>query len=376
MNKALHAFVYLFLAAAGAALWFELQLSAKHTLLTDRDRQKEDAIVKLAKTIEKAEPSKDAETQIMKDTEGVEARIVEEPAKENILDGYKMYLEQQNLDTFNWESKREQLRAVYKLDENGNPLMDGGRPIDRGAGTANELFDALLQAAIRQQSTLNTTRAELAKLRGILADVVEELNDTKQHARQDKVTILEKDEKIEALDRAKADAEAQVVKIKGSLEELNGEIASLRDEAESARSETAQALEKLEEVTQKYANLEKQYNDAFQSAGSSASTVATTAAIPYGEKGKVVSADNEYMFATIEFSDEAMKQLKGEKLDKPIPAGSEFTIKRKGYNGPAGDIVGRVRTRQEIPGKKYVVCDIISAWRQDDVRADDVVFSD
>ena len=374
MNKALHAFVYLFLVLAGAALWFELQLNAKRTLLTERNRLQEDTFVKLAKTIEKAEPSKDAVVELRKDTSPVEARLVDTPDTENILEDYKPYLEEQNLETFNWDGKRADLREVYALDADGNPIMDGGRPLP---GKEGPLLDSLLAAAIKQQSTLNSTRAEMTKLRGILADTVEELNDLKPVARQDKVTIVEKEEKISQLEKEKADAEAQIVKIKGQIEDLNGEIASLRDEVQTAKDEAAQNAEKLEEAEKKAANLAKALQEAYQSAGAaSAGSNNALTAVSYGEKGKIVSADNEYMFATVELSDAAMKELKGEKLDKPIPANIEFTIKREGFNGEAGDIVGRIRTRQEISGKNLVICDILSAWKQADVRADDVVFSD
>lgn len=378
MNKALHAFVYLFLALAGAALWFELQLNAKRTLLTDRNRLQEDVFIKLAKTIEKDEASKDASAvEVMKDVAPVEARLIDSPDKENLLDDYKPYLEQQNLETFNWDNKREQLRKIYVEDADGNPIMDAGRPVDQGPGTERELLEALLAAAIKQQSTLNTTRAELPKLRGILADTVEELNDLKTKARQDKVTLQEKDDKIAEVEKQKADAEAQVVKIRGQIDDLNGEIASLRDEVQTAKDEAAQNAEKLEEAEKKAANLAKALQDAYTSAGAAtANASAAITSVPFGEKGKVLSADNEYMFATIELSDTAMKELKGEKLDKPMPVGIEFTIKRNGYKGEAGDIVGRIRTRQEIPGKNYIICDILSAWKQTEVRADDVVFSD
>lgn len=381
MNKALHAFVYLFLVLAGAALWFELQLNAKRTLLTDRNRLQEDVFIKLAKTVEKDEAAKDATLTIEKDVSPIEAKLIstDEADKQNVLEEYRPYLEQQNLETFNWDGKREQLRKIYVEDADGNPIMDGGRPVDHGPGTERELLETLLSAAIKQQSNLNTTRAELAKLRGILADTVEELNDLKPKARQDKVTITEKEEKISELEKAKADAEAQVVKIKGQIEDLNGEIASLRDEVQTKADEAAQNAEKLEEAEKKVANLTKALADAYQSAGSASaanSSVITT--VTYGEKGKVVAADNEYMFATIRLSDAAMKELKGEKLEKPIPVGLEFTIKREGYNGSAGDIIGRVRTRQEIADKNLVICDILTAWRQDniDMKADDVVFSD
>ena len=56
MNKVLHVLVYVFLALASAALFFELQLNKKRDELTDRNRMQEDYLVKLARTIEKAEP--------------------------------------------------------------------------------------------------------------------------------------------------------------------------------------------------------------------------------------------------------------------------------------------------------------------------------
>lgn len=374
MNKALHAFVYLFLAIAGAALWFELQLNAKRTVLIDRNRLQEEMFIKIAATIEKDEANKDAVTEIRKDVSPVEAKIIDDPDKENILESYKPYLEQQNLATFDLSGKTAQLRMIYVLDSDGNPILDAGRPVDRGPGTMRDLLETLLKAASAQQARLNTTRNALTELRGILADTVEELNDLKPKARQDKVALSEKDDKIAELDKARTDAENQVVKIKGQIEELNGEIASLRDEVQSANDAKAQSDEKLEEAEKKIAELAKSLQ-AYMSVGSSVSSTSITT-VPYGEKGKVVSADNEYMFATVAFSEAAMKELKGEKLDKPIPVGIEFTIKREGFKGDAGDIVGRIRTRQEIPGKNYVVCDILSAWQQTEMRADDVVFSD
>ena len=38
MNKALHVLVYLFVILSAAALWFEIELNKKRSLLTDRNR--------------------------------------------------------------------------------------------------------------------------------------------------------------------------------------------------------------------------------------------------------------------------------------------------------------------------------------------------
>lgn len=133
MNKVLHVLVYVFLVLAAAALFFELQLNAKRSELTDRNRLQEDYLVKIAKTIEKAEPEAGATFEVKKDASPVEARIVDSPDMENLLEGYPAQLEQANLETFNWDSARDQLRRVYVLDADGNPEMDGNQPMTRGS---------------------------------------------------------------------------------------------------------------------------------------------------------------------------------------------------------------------------------------------------
>ena len=135
MSKVLHVLVYVFLGLAGAALWFELQLNEKRSELTDRNRMQEDYLVKIAKTIEKADPDKSATFEIKKDASPVEAKLVDAPDMENVLAEYPAPLEQANLETYNWENSRSQLRAVYVLDAEGKPVMDGNEPLKRGKGT-------------------------------------------------------------------------------------------------------------------------------------------------------------------------------------------------------------------------------------------------
>ena len=153
MNKVLHVLVYVFLALAGAALFFELQLNDKRALLTDRNRLQEDYLVKLARTVEKAEPAKDAAAfEIKKDSSPVEARLVDSPDMENVLEGYPSQLEQANLETYNWDNQadRTQLRQVYVLDFEGKPVMDGNQPLMRGKGTEDEILSRLFESAKTQ----------------------------------------------------------------------------------------------------------------------------------------------------------------------------------------------------------------------------------
>lgn len=110
--------------------------------------------------------------------------------------------------------------------------------------------------------------------------------------------------------------------------------------------------------------------------GSGSSEIgAAVTSLPAGDKGKVLEANNEAAFAIIEVTPEAMMQLKGNDLMRPLPM-LDFPIKRPGFNGPAGEIVGRVRLRQEVPGKNWIVCDILSNWTQAEIKKNDVVFAD
>ena len=377
MNKALHVLVYLFVILSAAALWFEIELNKKRTLLTDRNRLQEEYVIKIASTVEKVEPNKDATTETKKDVSPIEAKIVDIPETENVLEDYNFYLEQGNLETFSWDNQetKKQLRNVYVLDFEGNIVMDGNVPETKGPGTERELLELLLDGASKMQSKLNTTRAELVKLHKIIDEQVEELNKIKPLARQDKVTIVEKNEKIAKLEEIKADLENQIVKIKAQIDELNAEITSLKDEVVTAQDETAAAKEELQKSQKLVEQLKKLIQEMINERNRTNGDPNNITSLPAGDKGKVIEADNENMFAVVEFDAKTMKELKGDNLDHPIP-NIELGVKRPGFHGEAGEFVGRLRLRQEVREKNYIICDILGPWKQDDIKPDDIIFAD
>ena len=376
MNKALHVLVYLFVILSAAALWFEIELNKKRSLLTDRNRLQEEYVIKIASTVEKVEPNKDATTETKKDVSPIEAKIVDIPETENVLEDYNFYLEQSNLETYSWDNPetKKQLRNVYVLDFEGNIVMDGNVPETKGPGTERELLEQLLDGSSKMRAKLDTTRAELVKLHKILDEQVEELNKIKPMARQDKVTIVEKNEKITKLEETKADLENQIVKIKTQIDELNAEITSLKDEVVTAQDETAAAKEELQKSQKLVEQLKKLIQEILAKSTPDGGDRNITS-IPAGEKGKVVEADNENMFAIVEFDAKTMKELKGDNLDHPIP-NLELGVKRPGFHGEAGEFIGRIRLRQEVREKNYIICDILGQWKQDDIKPDDVIFAD
>ena len=376
MNKALHVLVYLFVILSAAALWFEIELNKKRSLLTDRNRLQEEYVIKIASTVEKAEPNKDATTETKKDVSPIEAKIVDIPETENVLEDYNFYLEQSNLETYSWDNPetKKQLRNVYVLDFEGNIVMDGNVPETKGPGTERELLEQLLDGSSKMRAKLDTTRAELVKLHKILDEQVEELNKIKPMARQDKVTIVEKNEKIAKLEEIKADLENQIVKIKTQIDELNAEITSLKDEVVTAQDETAAAKEELQKSQKLVEQLKKLIQEilAKNTPGGGDRNITS---IPSGDKGNVVEADNENMFAIVEFDPKTMKELKGDNLDHPIP-NLELGVKRPGFHGEAGEFIGRIRLRQEVREKNYIICDILGAWKQGDIQPGDIIFAD
>ena len=178
MNKLLHAIVYLILVAAVAALVFEKSLFDKRSLLSDRNRAMEDYIVRLARTIEKADaPRPMTVPEAKKDISPIEARQIDTPEMENVLEEYPAQLETANLETFNWDDSatRLQLRQLYFLGPDGQPVPDAAnynKPMTKGKGTMAELMDQLFDRAKAQQAALNNTRAALAELRGKLESAV------------------------------------------------------------------------------------------------------------------------------------------------------------------------------------------------------------
>ena len=382
MNKTLHVFVYLFLILAAAGLYFEFQLNEKRALLTARNKMQEEYITKLAATIECVEPEgKDVVAEVNKDVSPVEAKEVDSPSYDNLLQDYKAYLEQDNLKTYEWVNNSaiaQQLRTVYALDAEGKVEMDGNTPRDYGPGTERELLDKLLKSGQNQQATLNTTRAELKTLHGKLADAVDELNEQKKENRKDKVTIAEREQTISTLEGEKAQLEDKLVKSEAKAKELDSENSDLKEELTAKDEEIAARQEDLVKCQKQLEQVSKILQETLQNqAGLSKSGLdsAAVASLPFGDKGKVVLADNENMFAIVEFTPETFAQLRGDDKNRPLPM-IELGVKRPGFKGEAGEFVGRIRIKQEVAGKNYVVCDILANWEQSKLRPNDIVFAD
>lgn len=380
MNKALHALVYVILAVAGVALFFEIKLYEKRELLSERNDQFADSLVKVAGTIEKANAAAPANTEheAHQDVSPVEAKEVDTPQKKNLLEEYNWSLETANNETFNWgSSERAQLRVLYALQD-GEKIPDPGYPgsfVKTGPGTAQELLDQLFERAKAQRANLDTTRAELKQIRQKLEGLVREYNERLVDARKDKVTIVKHEGTIADLEDQKKAVEEQLQKTKAQVEEQNAEIASLKDEVTNAKEETEavkEDLAKMEKTKEQLVQLLKK-QAASQSVAAATPGSAVTS-LPAGDKGKLVYVNNELMFAIVQFSDEAMQELLGPERQNPLPPLEMGIVRRKGEG--AATYVGHIRLRQIIQGKNYVMADILRDWEQAKAEKGDVIIAE
>ena len=239
MNKALHALVYVILAVAGVALFFEIKLFDKKELLTERNDQLIQSLIDVAGTVEEANaPKPTSQPEARKDVSPIEAKAIETPDTENVLDEYHSELETSNNKTLQWDSKRAQLRVLYQLDGEGNKIPDPGRPgsfVKTGNGTAQELLDQLFERAKAQRANLDTTRAELQNLRRKIETLVADYNKLPPIMRQDKETIVKHEGTIADLEQQKQAVEEQLKKTKAQVDDLQAEIALEREGGDRGR---------------------------------------------------------------------------------------------------------------------------------------------
>ena len=381
MNKAVHALVYVILAVAGVALYFEMNLFEKKELLKDSNEQLRNCIVKLSSFIEAEDAPAAKPIEVGVDKEPCEAREVDDPQLTQLLDDYHPEYEKANLALLKWgDTQAVQLRKLYDLDADGNKKPDPATPgkfISKGPGTAQELIDKITERASKQNEILNKTRNELANLRGKLQTLAGEYNKLPKEIRLGKIEIEKKEKEIEKLTTEKAAVEDQLQKSKGEVEELKTEVSSLKEEVTAAKDETEavkEDLNKAKETVERLTNMLKT-----QSAPRAASGPSTGGGqLSGGDKGKISAVDNERLYAVVKFEDAALDELIGAERNGALPP-HEMLVARavKGADGKdSWKIVGRVQLRQWTPKTNLVTVDILPDWQQAPIEVGDVVRPD
>lgn len=376
MGKALRVLVIVILILGIGALVLSGLNFSKREVLIGRTHALEDGFRKLSSTLEAEDPVDVPQPSYpQRDLSAVTAREMENPERSAFWDSYNHKYEPsaQPIPTLDMssEEKRLQIRAYYRIDPaTGKPSIDPttGRPYTTGAGTMSELLELALARAKAQNELLHKTRAELPKLRDELIATIEELNSVKQMGRADKKTIVERDARIAQLEQEKRELEQKIALLEEEKKELNAQLAE-------AKSEIEKHLENIQSLEDRVAQLAKEVKD-LRGKGTYVRTEAVSQdeierRLTPGEKGRIVSFNEEWKFVVIEFDAAFLKELMGE--DTLLPQ-FEMMVRRPGLQGAAGDFVTRLRLRQVIREQNLVVADILSDWQQVPMEVGDVVY--
>ena len=378
MGKVLRVLVIVIMVLGLAAVFFAAVNFKKREVLIGRTHALEDMFVKIARTVEAGDPPEVPQPAYpQRDLSPVNSREVENPERSAFWDSYNHKLEPaaQPVPTLDYSSQalRLQLREFYRTDPaTGKAAIDPltGQPATKGAGTQDELLNQAFERAKNQYALLNQTRAELVKLRDELVATIEEANRLKQEGRADKRTIEERDARIAQLDREKRELEDQKARIEEELRALRAELQEANDTINSQKDD-------MEVLNTRIADLERKNKELMGTP-----IVATTTGplldnaegrFTPGVHGKVVSFNEQWKFAVVEFSNDFMTQLTGPNRDQPMQP-LEVMVKRPGFQGAAGEFITRLRLRQAIRSQNLVVADILTDWQQAPLENGDEVF--
>lgn len=392
MNKALHVFVYLFLIGVGAALWYEYQLNDKRSELRDRNKLLEDYLIRIAGKVEDgsdyAQMALPADYQIKIDTDDAFDQDlrpgVGEPTLADILGkvtGYNATYEVPEHTHLKWGTpEREALRDAFIIDPTtGKPKVEGAN-LKTEDSVAQKKLEELVERMDAQNKQFEKTRAVFPTLRAELARVVELYNDLTPHLRAYVYTNDIQVAEIGKLKEDKAALEADKVTLQGKVDGYKRDLDQLQEDFDKKTQELNNVRDDLEKEAKMVEDLKRQIQTILAQRNTPTTNGQKTEAgqaissLPFGDKGEIIRADNDFMYAIVKFDEKAMQQLKGENLDQPLPM-IELAVKRKDFNGPAGELVGRIRLRQEVLGKPFVMCDILSNWSQDALKPGDIVFA-
>ena len=381
MNKAVHALVYVILAVAGVALYFEINLSEKKELLKDSNEQLRNCIVKLSSFIEAEDTTAAPGLEAKKDVSAREAREVDDPDTENLLEDY--HPEYENVDTksMNWgDAQAVQLRKLYYLEDGSKKpdLATPGKFITKGPGTAQELIDKIIERAGKQKEALKKTRAELKNLREKLQVLVGDYNKLPKEIRLNKIDLEKKDKEIETLTKEKAEVEDNLQKSQEEVKELKNEVVSLKEEVTAAKDETIAAKEALDKAKETVDNMKAILQKRTAEPRAAVGPVTGGGQLTNGDKGTIQTVSNEKLFAVIKFDDAALDELIGSDRNGALPPHEMLVVRdEKGADGAQKKrIVGKVRLRQWTPKSNLVTAEILQDWQQAPIEKGDVVRPD
>lgn len=366
MKRLLEILVIVLLMLSVAAMVFGAMLFRKRELLKGRTHQLEQAVMKIASTLECERPGvEDPPDYPERDVDSVTSEIIEDPEESTFWERYVHELEMLDLARMDLRSKRRQLMTYYRIDPitlriARDPLT--GQKVIEGPGTMNELLRDVIENAANQLDRLNNTREQLQMTRIELVDSVTEVNTRRRELRGAFSTIEESDRSVARLE-VDLQARDDEIEIRDDL------IVELRD---TVRDQELALCVKEEDI-QGYSNdvVELARKLEVFLIGRPETSLAISPILTRGVKGEIAAVNAEWNFVVVNLTEDFLRQyqaLKDDGWENPDPA---LTVFRDTEEETI--FITKVRIDYVYPDKRLGVATILSDWQQGSVNEGDRV---
>jgi len=277
---------------------------------------------------------------------------------------------------YDLSSRKGELLNLYKKDGLQQIQKDSyGNPVMEGEGTINGVITEMVKKSSDQLTKLKDTRQMLTIVRDELVETIIDLNKVKAESRK-------RAKEIEALaaerDAAKAEAETEKGKAAAAVEAKK----TAEAKAEDMQKQRDDLNTKYEDQNIEVKNLQKKNKELQDivnaNAGVSAGTPDTEAfkGSP-GDKGKVVALNAKWNYVLVELDEAFLKEAMGDDYaatppPKPAPNGVIMSVKRT--SGGKDIFVGKLRVIRINAKQKHAIGDILTEWKQKDIKEGDILF--
>jgi len=374
MNTLLRALVIVITVLGATALVFAVLNFDRRQILLGRNAALVELVKNVAATTEAQDAPEGTPRSAMLDIAEVTDRVSDNVDKKDVFDGYLAHLESANLTKLKFEQEKEdQLYRYYAQNEDGTIRKTDRGPVTNGPGTMQELLDQLLTRAKAQNATLDKTRSVLSKQSDLVAQLVEDINKLKRDGRVVKQDLTGARAEIVELKDEKATLERNVAKLQSEKKDLQAEVLDLKNEVETAQDLKEKAEQDVASKVLIIADQQKRIQELLGRGPGPTDGPRTDVVLPAGDKGMVVATNDEYKYAILELSSETMDAMLGETREKQLPQ-LEMNIRREGRESASGDFVTKIRLRNYVKDKNFVVADILTDWQQSPVEKGDVVW--
>ncbi len=382
MGKLLRVLVIFLFLLSCAALTLGIMLFAKRELLKGRTQVLERHVIALGEAfIEDAPPEPEEGVFTPRDIDNVGPAVIANPETSTFWDTYKYHLERQDLAkmrlnthdrirtlmTYYVRSTFEtyMLTGNYKIEKDQITGMPRTRvePGENFKPTMRNLLEEVMEKAGAQYALLNDTRQQLTLIREELVRTIEELNQRKRDLRAALAEIVELKNTISQL-------RAEIARLEARILELEEEVRIRQEKIEEQERRIQELEEEAIELNATIEVLKKRIADLIEIQGYKVEEEFATVRLEPGPKGKVVSINQEWNYAVIELSEEALAELLGIRVpDGQFPPPAEYLVKRPDRE----EFVTKVRLFQVKRTRRLAIANILTDWQQIPVQVGDVV---